>query len=87
MKQSMVEVLQGRIEAMKEFDGSFIETVQGVLHEAEALGTELDPKELSKDKSVRAHIRKRTQKLNNLINRFKRDLNVIVTELQNEANE
>ncbi len=87
MKQSMIKALENRIVLMKEFDVTFTETLAGVIEDLDTLGIEFDVNALSDDKSVRSHIRKRVQKVNGIITRFKRDIAKVVEELNEVGNE
>lgn len=81
----MIETLNARIEQMKAFDEQLVSTLKEVQLEVNKLGVSLDPNKLSSDKSVRSHIRKRTQKVNNLIKRFIKNFNALIEEV--ESNE
>ena len=82
MAVGMIKTLESRIAQMKEFDETFAETVKGVQEQVDALGIDFNVNELSTDKSVRSHIRKRTQKLTGILERFKRDVNKVLVELE-----
>lgn len=81
MAKGMIKVLESRISQMKEFDVNFIEDLQSLDAKVDALGLTYNIEEMSEDKSVRSHIRKRTQKVNNVVARFKRDLNKVIQEI------
>lgn len=81
MKAGMVKTLESRIAQMKEFNASFATKVEGVITQVDELGITINPADISEDKSVRYHVRKRTQNVNNVIARFKRDLRKAVTDL------
>jgi len=82
MAVGMIKTLESRITQMKEFDVTFAKTVKGISADVNALGIEFNVEELSADKSVRSHIRKRTQKLTNVLERFKRDINKVLEDLE-----
>lgn len=74
MKDSMIKALQNRIQQMKDFDVTFVSGLNDLQEKVNALSVSYKPEELSTDKSVRSHIRKRTQSINNVLKRCQRDL-------------
>ena len=84
MAKGMIKELEARIAQMEAFDVTLAEAVEDVQDEVDNLSINFNAEEISSDKSVRSHIRKRTQKINNVIARFKRDLKKAIADLQND---
>lgn len=86
MKNSMIKALENRIQQMKDFDVTFVAGLNNLQEKVNALSVSYKPEELSDDKSVRSHIRKRTQSINNVLARCSRDLEKAIKAIQ-EATE
>ena len=82
MAVGMIKTLESRITAMKEFDASFVEQLKQMQEEVNALQIGFNADKLSQDKSVRSHIRKRSQAINNVVSRFKRDFAKVIADVE-----
>ena len=81
MAKDMKLVLQGRMKQIEDFDFSFKAKLQTVKETVAGLGLTIDADKVSADKSVRAYIRQRTNKVNHLVEKFQNDLNAILASL------
>ena len=82
MEKNMIKALENRIQQMRDFDVTFVDGLNDLQEKVNALSVSYKPEELSTDKSVRSHIRKRTQSINNVLARCKRDLAKAIEAIQ-----
>ena len=82
MEKNMIKALENRIQQMRDFDVTFVAGLNDLQEKVNALSVSYKPVELSTDKSVRSHIRKITQSINNVLARCKRDLEKAIQTIQ-----
>jgi len=84
---SMIEKLQARLEARKKFDGELAEKVNATVTLLEGEKAHFTADTLSTDKSVKAHIKEKSRKINGAIDRCIRDLKKALDEEDTEDTE